>query len=197
MGGNEVTSLTLLERLRNADDSEAWTRFHDLYAPLIRWWLAARGLQTQDAEDVQQEVMRVAFAELSRFEHSGRTGALRCWLREAVSNQLRVFWRRRVNRPGGVGGSAHLMIAEQLADPHSELSRAWDEEFQRAVCRDLLATVSGEFEGQTMRAFRAVALEGKRPAEAAEELGMTANAIRTAQSRVLRRLREIAQGMLD
>jgi len=48
-----------------------------------------------------------------------------------------------------------------------------------------------------MEAFRRVALLGERPAAVAGDLQMTANAVRIAQSRVLRRLREVGQELLD
>lgn len=192
-----MTSLTLLERLRDPADSDAWLRFHEFYSPIIRVWLVRRGLQEQDANDVQQEVLRVAVVDLPKFGHNGHTGALRCWLRTAVSNQLRTFWRRKKRAADAVGGSEHQRIAEQLEDPNSAMSQAWDHEYRRAVCVRLLENVAHEFEGKTMEAFRKVALEGQSAKEVASGLGMTANAVRIAQSRVLQRMRQIAQGMLD
>jgi RNA polymerase sigma-70 factor (ECF subfamily) len=197
MATPDVTSLSLLERLRNPGDSVAWTDFHHLYAPLLRRWLVRRGASEHDADDIGQEVMRIAVVEMARFEHSGRPGALRCWLRQTMSNQLRTLWRRKGHQPGAVGGSDYQAMAEQLADPQSGLSQLWDAEYRHDVCEHLLAAVEHEFEGRTMDAFRRAALQGKRPAEVAEELGLTANAVRIAQSRVLRRLREIGQGMID
>jgi RNA polymerase sigma factor (sigma-70 family) len=193
----EVTSLSLLARLRRPGDSSAWDDFHRLYAPLLRRWLLMRGVSPHDADDVVQEVMRIALDEMGRFEHSGRTGALRCWLRQTMSNQLRALWRRASRQPNAVGGSEHLAMADQLADPHTALSQAFDEEYRRGVCEHLLSSVAPEFQDKTMQAFRRSLLEGKRPAEVAAELGMTANAVRIAQSRVLRRLREVGQGILD
>jgi RNA polymerase sigma-70 factor, ECF subfamily len=197
MKPTDATSLSLLARLHDSADDDAWERFQAVYAPLIEKWLVWRGVLEQDAADIRQEVMRIAVCELPRFEHSGRAGALRCWLRQTVGNQLRAFWRRKARQPEAVGGSVHQAIAEQLQDPASQLSRAWDEEYRRTVCRHLLAMVSNEFEGKTMEAFRQVALEEKRPVEVASDLGMTPNAVRIAQSRILRRLREIGQGMFE
>lgn len=191
------TSLSLLERLRNSSDDEAWRRFHDLYGPLIRYWLVQRGINQADADDIQQEVMQLAVVELAEFQHSGRVGALRCWLRQVVANRLRDYWRKRNREATAPQASVFATLAEQLADPNSELSKAWDEEYHRALCERLLNLAQNEFEDQTMTAFRRVTLGGLKPADAAEELGMTANAVRIAQSRVLRRLRELGQGMLD
>lgn len=193
---HHVTSLSLLERLRNASDEDAWRRFHDLYGPLICQWLLRRGVTATDAEDVRQEVLQCALAELPNFEHNGRPGALRCWLRQVVANRLRTFWRRQ-NRQAAAGGDQYRVMAEQLADPQSALSRQWDADYYRSLCNRLLELARHEFQPATMEAFRRVAIEGGKPAEVAEALDMTPNAVRIAQSRVMRRLRELGQGLLD
>lgn len=50
--------------------------------------------------------------------------------------------------------------------------------------------VRSEFEDRTWQAFWRVAVEGHATAEVAADLGITANAVRQAKSRVLRRLRQ-------
>lgn len=194
---DKVTSLSLLVRLRDSSDDDAWRDFRDLYGPLIRHWLMRRGVREHDADDVGQDVMQLLVTELAKFEHNGRIGALRCWLRQVVANRLKTFWRQQNRRVDPTGGSDYGAMADQLADPNSQLSRLWDDEYHRAVCDRLLNLAKSEFQPQTMDAFRGVAIEGRRASEVAEELGMTANAVRIAQSRVMRRLRELGEGMLD
>lgn len=46
-----TTSLTLLERLRNPDDSVAWREFDTRYRELIVWFVRRRGVEAADAED--------------------------------------------------------------------------------------------------------------------------------------------------
>jgi RNA polymerase sigma-70 factor (ECF subfamily) len=65
------------------------------------------------------------------------------------------------------------------------------------VLRCLLELAELEFEPTTVRAFRRVALEGASASEAAGELGLSLAAVYAARSRVLRRLRELAEGLLD
>lgn len=192
----EVTSLSLLERLRNLSDDDAWRRFHDLYGPLIHSWLAHRGVSQADAEDVRQEVMHQAMVELPHFQHNGRTGALRCWLRQVVANRLRTFWRQH-NRHRAVGGDEYSILAEQLADPESRLSQQWNHDYDRTLLQRLMEIVQHEFETKTIDAFRRVVFEEQKAAVVAEELKMTSNAVRIAQSRVLHRLREIGAGMIE
>ena len=57
--------------------------------------------------------------------------------------------------------------------------------YQRA-----LSLVQPQFEERTWKAFWRVMVENETPAEIAAEMGITANAVRQAKSRVLRRLKE-------
>jgi hypothetical protein len=48
------TSVTLLNRLQNPHDQEAWEPFLHLYGPLLREWIRVRGLSLAAAEDIVQ-----------------------------------------------------------------------------------------------------------------------------------------------
>ena len=65
------------------------------------------------------------------------------------------------------------------------------------MLRCLLELAELEFEPTTVRAFRRVALEGASGSEAAGELGISPGAVYTARSHVLRRLQQLAEGLLD
>ncbi|HXG09177.1 MAG TPA: sigma factor, partial [Gemmataceae bacterium] len=52
-----TTSLTLLERLRQPNQPDAWDRFVRLYAPLLLQWAHHQGFQDADAEDLAQTVL--------------------------------------------------------------------------------------------------------------------------------------------
>ena len=48
-----------------------------------------------------------------------------------------------------------------------------------------------------MTAFKRVVLDEERAAVVASELGITVNAVRIAQARVLRALRQLGKGLID
>jgi len=189
------TPVSLLERLRDRPDPEAWRELVDLYTPLLGRWLR-HSVQPSDADDLVQEVLGVLVRELPHFRREGRRGAFRAWLRGILVNRLRAFWRTRQGRAVGTGDSDLLKMLEQLEDPRSDLHRLWDREHDRYVAHRLLERIGPEFEPTTWRAFRGVVLEGKRVAEVAAELGISANAVSIAKSRVLHRLRQEVRGLL-
>jgi RNA polymerase sigma-70 factor (ECF subfamily) len=90
-----------------------------------------------------------------------------------------------------------VQVLEQLEDPNSALSQLWDREHDQHVTRRLLELIEPEFSATTWQAFRRVVLEGAKAAEVAAELGITANAVWIAKSRVLARLREELRGLTD
>jgi RNA polymerase sigma-70 factor, ECF subfamily len=70
-------------------------------------------------------------------------------------------------------------------------------EHDRYVLDCLLDLVEEEFEPATVRAFRRLALDGASGAEAAAELGLSVAAVYVAKSRVLQRIRQEAEGLID
>ena len=190
------TSASLLERLRTAPDEAAWRRLDQLYRPLIRRWLLRDPSLGEEAEDVVQEVMAVLVRELPDFQRQ-RNGSFRRWLRTIAVHRLGAFYRSRKNRPLALGSPLEDSPLMQLADPNSELGSQWDREHDRHVLHRLMELIAPQFEPTTLAAFRRVALDGIAPAQAAEELGVSLNAVLVAKSRVLSRLRQEAEGLID
>lgn len=190
------TSASLLERLRRAPDEAAWRRLDDLYRPLIRRWLARDPSLGAEADDVVQEVMSVIVRELPGFQRQ-RTGSFRRWLRTVTAHRLAAYYRSRQNRPQAMGAFSDESPLTDLADPNSELARQWDEEHDRYVLRRLMDLIEPMFEPKTLEAFRRIVFDGMAPRQVAEELGMTYAAVALAKSRVLGRLRQEAEGLID
>ena len=191
------TSLSLLTRARADMSDDAWQQFAELYAPLLRSWLARFDVPATDADDLIQEVLLTVSRELPRFEHSGRAGAFRSWLRTILVHRLRDFWRSRKYRPAATGGSTWAEQLEQLADESSNASREWNLEHDRHVMSRLLESVRPRFESQTWEAFRRQMFDGQRADAVAAELGMPLNSVYVARSRVLSILRREAAGLID
>jgi RNA polymerase sigma factor (sigma-70 family) len=191
------TSLSLLQRLRAEPDDASWRRLVDLYTPLVQGWLRRQFVQLQDAEDLTQEVMGVVVRELKHFEHNQRPGAFRAWLRTITVNCLRAQWRNRQSKAEGTGDSDVARQLDQLEDPSSGLSQVWDLQHDRHVMARLLELIACEFNSTTWQAFERHVLDGQPASDVATALGVSVNVVLLAKSRVLRRLRLEAQGLLD
>src|SRR5262252_688095 len=192
----DQTRQSLLLRARTGEES-AWKDLTDLYRPLIIGWLNRRGVPARDLEDLSQDILLSVVKHLPAFEHSGHRGAFRSWLRTIICSRTTDYWRGQDAGAPASGGSGAAAALQQIADPDSDLNRQWDEEHDRYVLDCLLDLVEVEFEPNTLQAFRRLALEGAAGAEVAHELGMSVAAVYGAKSRVLQRIRQEAEGLID
>src|SRR5215831_6189211 len=190
------TRQSLLLRAQTGEE-HAWNDLLDLYRPLILGWLNRQGVPAGDLEDLSQEVLLSVIKHLPGFHHSGQRGAFRSWLRTIVCRRTADYWRAIDADTQAQGGSGATAALQQLTDPDSELNRQWDEEHDRYVLDCLLDLVQEEFEPITLEAFRRLALDGKSGAEAAKELGLSVSAVYVAKCRVLARIRQEAEGLID
>lgn len=192
-----TTSLSLLERVRTDPQAAAWHKLVEIYTPLIQNWLRRHQVREADSDDISQEVLAVVIRRLPEFEHNLREGAFRNWLRTITVNCLRDFWRSRKTRPTATGDTDFQEFLGQLEDPASGLTQIWNQDHDRHVTRKLLEMLRPEFEPATWQAFQRFALDGLSAAEVAKELKVTTNVVFIAKSRVLARLRQEAEGLLD
>jgi RNA polymerase sigma-70 factor (ECF subfamily) len=191
-----VTRQSLLRRAREGDEG-AWSDLSRLYTPLIRGYLRRQSVPEAEQDDLVQEILLAIVRGLPTFEHSGRRGAFRAWLRAVAYNHSCNYWRSPARRLSTLSATMAEETLARLEDPENSLHRFWEEEHDQYVFRCLIDLIELEFEPTTVRAFRRVALEGASGAEVAGELGMTLAAVYASRSRVLKRLKEVAEGLLD
>jgi RNA polymerase sigma-70 factor (ECF subfamily) len=192
----DVTRQSLLVRAQTGDSS-AWKDLTALYRPLLVGWLRYQAVPVNEVDDLVQEILLAVVQNLPSFSHSGRVGAFRGWLRTIAHNRACDFWKARSRLQPAAGGSSMVETLGQLEDPDSELNRLWDAEHDRYVLRCMLELMELEFEPTTVQAFRRVTVEGAASADVARELGISVGAVYAAKSRVLGRLREEAEGLID
>jgi RNA polymerase sigma-70 factor, ECF subfamily len=186
--GTNSTSLTLIERVK-VHDGEAWQRLVTLYTPLLRHWCHRWGLDDADTDDVLQDVFQAIFSSLKEFRRDREGDSFRGWLRGVARNKTLYFLRRRGSP--GQGGTEFLRRSLLVPDPGRDPVGVEEEEGHLfcELYQNALRLVRGEFEDRTWQAFWRAAVEGQSPSVIAEDLGVTAAAVRQAKSRVLRRLK--------
>jgi RNA polymerase sigma-70 factor (ECF subfamily) len=180
-----ATSPTLLEKLRGADHA-ARARFVHLYTPLLVRWGARAGVPAADVPDLIQDVLLVVLRGLPAFERGG----FRAWLRTVFVNKWRDQCRKR--RPALLTDGADDLAAR--ADPVLEVDEA---EYRAVLAARAAALIRADFNEPTWRAFWLTTVEDRSAAEVASELGLSANAVYLARSRVLQRLRAELNGLLE
>ena len=182
------THASLLLRLRDPRDHEAWVEFVTLYEPTLYRLLRRHGLQDADARDVMQEFFVAVSRSIERWDPSKDRGSFRAWLRRVTRN-LVINWlkrgNRRVDAVGGSGFQALLEMAPSADDPETG---EFDREVRRARFRRAVELVREEVQPATWLAFWETGVLGVSNAEAAKKLNLSVGAVRVAKCRVFARI---------
>jgi RNA polymerase sigma factor (sigma-70 family) len=189
------TPYSLLERLARNGSPDDWSALVALYRPLLTTWVRPHVGQDSDADDIVQETLAVVVRKFPEFRHNGTSGSFRAWLRAVLVNKLRQFRRSAGRNPDFANPTADRALAA-LEQHDSAESRGWDAEHDRQILSRLLNRIRAEFAPTTWEVFRRYVLEGHSPKAVAAAVGVTANAVFIARSRVLKRLREEAAGLI-
>lgn len=72
-----ATRISLVTRLIDAADHQAWTEFTAIYEPLILRLLRREGLQETDARDVCQQVLAAVAKDIDGWRPDGRERSFR------------------------------------------------------------------------------------------------------------------------
>jgi RNA polymerase sigma-70 factor (ECF subfamily) len=192
-----ATSPSLLLRIRDPNDQEAWRQFVKIYASVVYGFARKRGLQDADAADLMQEVLRSVASAAGRLNYDPRRGSFRSWLYTVTRNKLYNFLDGRKRQVQGSGDSGTQALLEEKSVQGEDAASAWDREYDRQLFAWASEQVRGEFQAATWQAFWQTAVEGKNAREVGAALGLSPGAVYVAKSRVLARLREQIQQVQD
>ncbi|MCA9219107.1 MAG: sigma-70 family RNA polymerase sigma factor [Planctomycetales bacterium] len=179
-------------------DRQSWRDLVARYGPRIYEQARAAGLSSEAGEDVAQEVFVAVARAAPGFEKTGQRGAFRCWLKTITANKIRDYYRKAKTVEVARGGSSMLCVLREAAgsdDPSTAEALPGLERRQLADC--LVAYARIQFSEVTWRAFWMKYVDELDAATVAQELGMTAGAVRQAAYRVRRQLKENLQNLLD
>ena len=95
MGEGPNTRASLLVRLRDHRDADAWRQFVGLYGPMVFRFARKRGLQEADAADFTQTVFQAVAGAIPEFDYDPRQGRFRGWLFAVVRRQLQKFLEKQ------------------------------------------------------------------------------------------------------
>jgi len=191
MKSTPSTRASLLIRLRNPSDHEAWVEFVSLYEPAIYRLLRRTGLQDADAREVSQDLFLAVSRNIDRWQLEPGRGSFRGWLRRVTRNLMVSLVRYRRHRPTAVGGPDLDELFAQLPEADGPESSEFDNEICRARFRHASSIAKSEVSSRMWQAFWQTAIQGSSPADVAERLQMSLGAVRVAKCRVLARLKQV------
>jgi RNA polymerase sigma-70 factor (ECF subfamily) len=178
------TSATLLRRLRDPADRDAWATFADNYGRRIYSWCRRWHVQEADAEDITQGLLVMIPAKMRSFRYDPKIGSFRAWLKTVVRHALSDFARNQ-ERAGKLGSALIDDVAAQ-----QDLLKELDERFQRELLDEAMARVELRVNPATWAAFRLTALEQQSGKEAAAHLKIPVANVYVYKQRVQDLLKE-------
>jgi RNA polymerase sigma-70 factor (ECF subfamily) len=189
LSSDPETRPSLLIRLRNTRDEQAWAEFIAVYEPVIYRMTKRRNLQDADAREVVQEVLISVAGAIDRFDFS-QPGSFRGWIsritRNATIDRLRTLAARRE----WIDGSG---VIHQIEQAGAETSLA--DEFERDRREQLFRWAASQVRSRTgelnWMAFWKTAIDGESVESVAEELQISQGAVYVARCRILKRIREL------
>ena len=173
--------------IRNLGDekSEAWNRFFELYAPLIRLHGKDCGIDDDSLDDLVQNVMMSVFHSSARFEYDPAKGRFRDYLRfiiRARANDMLRARYRKVNPP-------EIPVVEECLD---ELYAA---EWEEHVRTESLKKLKTDVLARHYQIFHMLDVQNRNVKEVARFFRMSAASVYSIRNRTELKLRRIAEKM--
>lgn len=185
------TRETLIRRLPNVADAEAWEVFVEIYEPLLFRLARGRGMQSADAEDYVQEVLAAIVRNINRWVASENRGSFRAWLFRIAFNLGINFLTRPKHQRLGAGGSVSARMLAEAPDASADSSEQFLKEYRRELFRWAAERVREQVSERQWMVFWQTTVEERPISEVAEESAMSVGSIYIARSRITKRIREM------
>lgn len=185
-----TTRASLLIRLRDHADAEAWSQFVEIYSPFIFAYARRWHFTAEDAADLVQEVLGEVFRSIERFEYNPQLGRFRSWLYRIAKRKAARMYKKRSRQMKGSGDTASIKMLNNFPDEQDDFELAWEDEYYRHLFRWAVEKIKPQFQTKTWQAFWLTAVDGKSPPEVAELLSLSVGAVYIAKSRIIKRLSE-------
>ena len=183
-----VTQVTLIGRLRDPADQEAWQRFESGYRELVVRFAMRRGLQRQDAEDVAQAVFAAMVTAMQGFTLDASRGRFRDYLFRAVRNEI----ARNRTKASRAPGSGPIVPLDERDGAEAAEARDFEDEWMAHHLRTALDFLRKTQPPQSIAVFERL-LAGDPVVAVAAAFGMTQEAVHKVKQRMRDRMRERVQ----
>jgi RNA polymerase sigma-70 factor (ECF subfamily) len=189
------TRVTLIARLKDTQDQEAWREFTAIYEPLVFGVARESGLQEADARDVCQQVLEAVSKDVERWQPDGKEASFRRWLFRIARHRVLKLLEQQSRRGVGKGGTTAQAAIEAVADAREDLSAVLERKYREQLLLKAAELIRSEFKETTWQAFWRTCIEGQPITKVAADLGLSLGSVYVARSRIISRLQEKVQAM--
>lgn len=189
-----TTRKTLLDRVKDTEDSAAWQEFYDLYRPILYKFACEYGANSDAAREIAQDCMGRLSRRMRTFVYQPgkKPGRFRAYLKRLVHNRVIDWWEKQL--PQGGTRVMKGLAGNPGTSPGARLDEIWLNEHIRHCMRQI---------GKRMRrperyeAFKLRVINNWPVPRVAEKLSMTAKEVHEAKAFGLKLLKEMMESLLD
>jgi RNA polymerase sigma factor (sigma-70 family) len=188
-----LTHESLLLRLKNVYDSEAWDTFYQNYKGLIVSYSRRQGCSNQMSQDVLQETLITLTKVMPTFEYNQMKGRFRYFLLTIVKSRIIDAFRRERRH------TDHQETTDYLTDSTTEIldrmgasdwESAWDKEWEQHLLLHAVERIKKKVKPHIFESFRLYVLEKHSADQVSEILGIPKDNIYEHRRRLVAMLRE-------
>lgn len=183
-----ATTTTLLDGLKDESASSIWDEFDRRYRTIVYGFARRLGLDEADAADVAQETLMRFVRDYRAGRYDRGQGRLRAWLIGIAKFRIYDLRRDRARHRAARGASAIDNLAED-----TDAEAVWDAEQRRFIFDQALAELreTTRLSEKTLEAFERVVLKQEAVNDVALALGVSAQEIYDAKSRIVGKLKDV------
>lgn len=185
-----TTRVSLILRLNNRQDAEAWEEFVAIYHPMI-WRIAKRlGMSDVDASDACQNTMFRLTQVVHKWSPSENNATFRGWLYRVARNCMLRQFEKNIKQAQTISDDESQNYFEQMAAEPDNSDSAYQLEFQRQVFANAAEKVRPTFNNVYWQSFWLTYVKNNDIKDVAKILDTTVSTVYVARSRVLKRIRD-------
>lgn len=199
-GSSVQTRPSLLNRLREGDDTEAWQEFNRRYGRLVRAFARKAGLTETEADEVAQETAIGVARHLPGFVYDPKVCRFKTWLLNLARWRIQDQFRKRSEPSNGVGSSGpagqsrdedRTATVDQVADPSAlNLDAVFEEEWRSNLVAIAMEQIKAKFSLKQMQVFDLVAMKGWPCGEVAKAMRLSLTAVYVTKHRIAAALKK-------
>ena len=173
-----VTRMTLIQRVKNRMDQQSWEEFTNFYSPYIMGILNKAGVKYEFVEDLCQEILVRIWKSIENFEYDPSKCKFRSWLGTVCRNHIYNFYQRVAKKHDNVD------IEESHLSPNeAEINEIIENEWQVYIAKKAFEKISLEFNEKAIISYTEFQ-KGRSVEEISKEIDVAENTIYVYHRRV-------------
>lgn len=175
-----VTKKSLLIKIQDQKDENAWEDFVSYYEEFIKKILIYFKIPSHDRDDLVQEILLKIWNNVKKFDYDPNRAKFRTWLQTVIRNSIYDFWKKK---KVAVKSLSIDEIEIETESTSHEIDEKVEREWKMHVTSLALKNLEASFKGNAIDVFKD-SLNGKDIKEIAQSYNLTEKSIYVLRKRV-------------